>query len=190
MLRQNLIKALLGLCLLFAAIAVLGVLFEDEMAAGTNWLVARIGFAGMCLILLVTDTLVTPFPPDVLLVLIAKSELSAHWPRYVLALGMVSVCAGMLGWAIGRWLGHRPVVARLFGEFKDEHRDFIRKYGFWAVVLGSITPLPFSVTCWSAGIMALRWQTVLAAALLFRIPRFFVYYLLIAYSGQIGRLFA
>ncbi len=189
MIQQNIVKAIVALVLFVLAIGALGMVFEDEMAAATNWIIGRIGFAGMCLILLVTDTFVTPFPPDILLVLIAKSELAEHWPRYVLVLGMVSVCGGMLGWGIGRWLGHLPQVRRLFGEFKDEHRDFIRKYGFWAVVLGSITPLPFSVTCWTAGIMALRWQTVLAAATLFRIPRFFLYYQLIAYSGEIGRLF-
>jgi membrane protein YqaA with SNARE-associated domain len=88
----------------------------------------------------------------------------------------------MLGWAIGRWLGHFAFIKRVFGEFKDEHRDFIRKFGFWAMALGSVTPFPFSVTCWTAGMMGSRWLAVLLAAILFRIPRFVRYCWLIASS--------
>jgi len=184
MIQENLLKALIALVAFLVVMGVLGFLFEEEMELATTWVVDRIGFAGLGLILLVTDTLVTPFPPDLLLVVIARSRLSDDWLRYVLTLGVISVAAGMLGWAIGRWLGHFRFVKQLFGEFKAEHQEFIRKYGFWAVAIGSITPFPFSVTCWTAGVMGLRWSTVLLAALLFRIPRFIGYYWLIASSGN------
>lgn len=183
MIRRNLINALLTLVLLFGALALIGVAFEDELLRATAWVHDRVGFVGMCLILLVTDTLVTPFPPDLLLVVVAHTELADHWFRHVLILSLVSVVAGMLGWTIGRWLEHFPAVHRLFGEFKDENREFIRRYGFWAVAIGATTPLPFSATCWGAGILGLRWQTVLAAAVLFRIPRFLLYYWLITATG-------
>lgn len=155
------------------------------MSIGTNWLAGRIGFAGLCLILFVTDTLVTPFSPDIMLVVIAKSDLAERLLPYVLILGMVSVSAGMLGWCIGRWLGHFRFVQHLFGQFNDEQAAFIRKYGFWAIVLGATTPLPYSVTCWTAGIMGVRWSTVFAASVLFRIPRVIIYYLLIASTGNL-----
>jgi membrane protein YqaA with SNARE-associated domain len=98
---------------------------------------------------------------------------------------MVSVSAGMLGWGIGRWLGHFRLVQYLFGQLNDEQRAFIRKYGFWAIVLGAATPLPYSATCWTAGILGVRWTTVLAASILFRIPRVIIYYLLIASTGHL-----
>lgn len=184
MIRENLIKALIAISVFVVLMAALGFLFDDELAAATSWVVERIGFVGLCMILLVTDTFVTPFPPDILLIVIAKSSLSEQWPFYVLILGIVSVCAGMLGWGIGRWLGHFQFTERLFGEFKDGHREFIRQYGFWAVVIGAITPLPFSVTCWASGVMGLRAVTVFSAAALFRIPRFFIYYWIIASASQ------
>jgi membrane protein YqaA with SNARE-associated domain len=183
MIRQNLIKALVTLALFFVVLAVIGMVFEDDLLSATAWVAEHVGFVGMCLILLVTDTLVTPFPPDLLLVVVAHTELADNWLRYVLILGMVSVVAGMLGWSIGRWLGHFPFARRLFGEFKDENREFIRRYGFWAIAIGATTPLPFSATCWGAGILGIRWQTVLAAAVLFRIPRFVLYYWLIIAAG-------
>lgn len=184
MIRENVIKAVIALVAFAIAMSVLGYLFEDELTVGTNWIVERIGFLGLCLILLVTDTLVMPFTPDILLVVIAKSPLAEQWPIYVLILGTISSFAGLMGWGIGRWLGHFEFVQRIFGEFKEDHREFIRRYGFWAVAIGSITPLPFSMTCWTAGVMGLRAMTVLLAALIFRVPRFFLFYWLIASTGN------
>lgn len=86
----------------------------------------------------------------------------------------------MLGWCIGRWLGHLSLIRQIFGQFNENQRGFVRKYGFWAIVLGATTPLPYSVTCWTAGILGVGWSTVLAASVLFRIPRIFIYYLVIA----------
>lgn len=184
MIQQNLIKALVALAVFLVAMGILGFVLEDELTAGTTWVVERIGFAGLAMILMVTDTLVTPFPPDILLVVIAKSPLAANWPVYVGILGVVSVCAGMAGYSIGRWLGHFEWSQRLFGRFKDEHHDFIRKYGFWAIVIGAVTPLPYSVTCWTAGVLGVRWTVVLAASALFRIPRIYLFYWLLATTGN------
>ncbi len=185
MIRENLLKALASILLIVVTMSVLGFWLEEEMIIGTNWVVDRIGFAGLCLILFVTDTLVTPFPPDILLVVIAKSDLAERWLTYVLILGLVSVGAGMLGWCLGRWLGHFKFIQRLFGHFNDEQRTFIRKYGFWAIVVGAATPLPYSVTCWTAGAMGVRCSTVLTASVLFRIPRIIIYYLLIISTGNL-----
>ena len=184
MIQRNLINALVTLAIFFVALVLIGAIFEDELLRGTTWVAQNVGFVGMCLILLVTDTLVTPFPPDILLIVVAHSELADNWFRYVTILSLVSVFAGMQGWMIGRWLAHFPFARRLFGEFKDENREFIQRYGFWAVAIGATTPLPFSATCWGAGILGLRWTTVLAAAVLFRIPRFILYYWLIIATGH------
>ncbi|SDY76820.1 YqaA family protein [Nitrosomonas halophila] len=184
MIGDNLIKAVIAVVVFILATSALGYWLEDELTMATTWVVNKIGFFGLGLILLVTDTLVTPFPPDILLLVIAKSPLAEQWQSYVLILGMISCLAGMLGWGIGRWLGRFEFVKRTFGDFKAEHREFIRRYGFWAVVIGSITPFPFSVTCWTAGMLELRWITVLAAAISFRIPRFFFYYWLITSAGN------
>jgi len=185
MIRENLLKALAGILIIAITMGALGFWFEEELTIGTNWVVERIGFAGLCLIMLVTDTLVTPFPPDILLLVIAKSDLAERWLLYVVILGTVSVCAGMLGWGIGRWLSHLSFVQYRFGQFEGGQRDLIRRYGFWGIVLGATTPLPYSVTCWTAGIIGLQWTTVLAASVLFRIPRIILYYLLISLSGNL-----
>lgn len=185
MIQQHLIKTLIAMLAFIAAMAVLGFVFEEEMTGVTTWVVERLGFVGMAAILMVTDTLVTPFPPDILLAVIARSRLADDWPVYVGILGLVSVIAGMTGYGIGRWLGHFRWSHRLFGDFKEDHRKLLRKYGFWGVALGAVTPLPYSVTCWTAGVLGIRWTKVLAASVLFRIPRFFLYYWLLATTGSL-----
>ena len=183
MIQQNLIKAVVALVAFVLIVGVIGFVFERELTIATAWVVEHIGFVGMCLVLLVSDSLITPMTPDILLIVISRTELAEHWLRHVLILGCISVIAGILGWQIGRWLEHYPWAQRMFGDFKDDHREFIRKYGFWAIAMGSITPLPYSVTCWGAGIIGIRWQSVLFASLLFRIPRFIIYYLLLSTTG-------
>jgi len=191
MIGENLIKTVVALAIFIVAMTALAYLFENELETGTNWVVNQVGFLGLCLILLVTDTLITPFPPDILLLVIAKSSLAEYWPLYVLILGMVSCAAGILGWGIGRWLGHFEFVKRMIGTLDKNQREFIHRYGFWAVAIGSITPFPFSITCWAAGMMSLRGMTVLTAVLIFRIPRFFLYYwLIIAADGFVSRKYS
>lgn len=189
MIERNLYAALFGLGAFIVAMGIIGLVYEEQLASMADWVVQRIGFAGLALILMVTDTLVTPFPPDILLVVIAKSHLAENWPIYVGLLGVVSVIAGMTGYGIGRWLGHFTWSQRLFGQFKEDHHTFIRKFGFWAVAIGSVTPLPYSVTCWTAGVLGLHWTTVLAAALLFRLPRIYLVYWLLSNTGSVLFLF-
>jgi len=185
MVQQQLFKALISAVCLIVIMALTGILLESEIRAFTTAVVDRLGFMGLAAILMVTDTLVMPFPPDVLLALIVKSPLSESWPLYVGILGMVSVGAGMMGYGIGRWLGHFRWCQRLFGAFKEEYRQFILRYGFWGVALGSATPFPYSVTCWTAGVLGIPATKVLVAALMFRVPRFYFYYWLLSTSGSL-----
>ena len=53
--QKNLIKALVGLTFFVIFMAVLGFWFEPELIRITTWIVDRIGFLGMALLLLVTE---------------------------------------------------------------------------------------------------------------------------------------
>lgn len=175
MIRDALFKTVVTVSAALVLLGALGFFFESELEAFAQWVAVRIGFSGLAAILLVTDTFIPPFPNDVLLLVIAKSDLQAGWPIYVGILGVVSTCAGVQGWALGKWLGRNSVIRAALGAFTVEHENRIRKYGFWAVLAGSLTPFPFSVTCWGAGVLGLGFRPVLIASL-FRIPRFYLYY--------------
>jgi membrane protein YqaA with SNARE-associated domain len=164
--------AIVGLLILMAA---LGWAFQEELVAGAQWVAEHFGFPGIALAILIGDTLIFPFPPDSMLVVVSRSSMAEKWWLYVLGIGAVSAWAGIQGYFIGRYLEHFPTLHRIFGRFREEHEPMLRKYGFWWVLLGATTPLPFSVSTWTAGLLRLPLPLV-ALACAFRIPRFFVYY--------------
>jgi uncharacterized membrane protein YdjX (TVP38/TMEM64 family) len=85
--RAVLVKTFFAIAVVLVLLSVLGFVFEHELELFAQWIADRLGFTGLCAILLVTDTVVTPFPPDVLLIVIAKSAFAQDWPFYVGILG-------------------------------------------------------------------------------------------------------
>src|SRR5690606_23572808 len=73
--RTNVIRTLVLLGALFGGLLVVSTIFEDELLAVAEGIYETIGVAGLLAILFVTDTLISPLPPDVVLVVVANSEL-------------------------------------------------------------------------------------------------------------------
>jgi membrane protein YqaA with SNARE-associated domain len=148
----------------------------------------HLGVAGLGALVFVSDTLISPLPPDVVLVVIAKTELAADWRWLVPLGGALSALAGCVGFFIGRWLGERRRAVPRWIRGDRLNQALVTRYGRWAVVLGAMTPIPFSVTCWLAGMCNMRFSAFAPITLL-RIPRFVVYYLAIAQADVVLRLF-
>ena len=179
--RSSIIKGVLGLVGLVAGMAFVGKYFDTELVLATTWVYDHLGLAGLAAILLLTDSFITPIPPDVLLIIIAKSALADSWWIVVPGLGVLSSGAGMIGWHLSRRVGDTRLMRLMFGRFRRRHRALVARYGTVAVALGALTPIPFSVTCWAAGIFQMPFKRFAWVTLL-RIPRFVGYYLLIAWS--------
>jgi membrane protein YqaA with SNARE-associated domain len=179
--RRNLVTGMIALGALIGALAIIGRYFETELLLVTTTVYQHLGFGGLAAILGVTDSFISPIPPDLLLVVIAKSQLAETWWIVVPSLGVVSSISGLLGWAISRRVGGTRIPQLLFGRFQRYNAALVERYGTLAVALGAITPIPFSVTCWTAGMFRLPFERVAWVTLL-RIPRFVGYYLLIQWS--------
>ena len=59
----------------------------------------------------------------------------------------------------------------------------MRSYGVWAIVLAALTPLPWSVTSWTAGALHMPWRHYLLGSLA-RAPRIILYYVFIHAAFQ------
>ena len=183
-LKKNQITwALLTLIGLFTVAGALSLLFEAELNHLTQQIVERLGFAGLATLLVITDSITSPIPPDAILFVVAKSELSQSWPLYVGILAICSVIAGNIGWTLGWTLQRYQMVPKFVLKFATQQKDLVLKYGRWVVVLGALTPLPFSLTCWSAGMLRMPWKSFFGASL-FRIPRVFAAYFLLHHSNS------
>ena len=182
--RLYLKRTIWGLALLVVLVALLVFFYGEQVHAITYWVVDTIGLGGIVLLIFITDCVVSPFPPDSVLLIISQSELSKDWYWIIPMIGTISAIAGMTGYAGGRAVSGGPWGQALFGRFRRERGPLIQRYGFWAVTLGALTPLPFSITCWSSGLLQVPFRKVWPATLL-RIPRYTVYYLVIASAPEL-----
>jgi len=182
--RANVIKTLLVLVLLFGGLAVIGKLYEAELVGATQAVYEAVGVSGLLGLLFISDAIFSPVPPDVVLVVIANSDLRSSWLWLVPLVGVVSTLAGNVGWWIGWRFASFGWSRGMVGKLRAKHAAQIHRYDRWTVALGATTPLPFSLICITAGALGMRWQRVAPVTLL-RIPRFFIFYLVVA-SASIG----
>lgn len=177
-LYRNLLWLVVGLVGIAVSMVLIERLLGDVFEQVAIQLAQTFGFLGMAGLLFVSDTLISPLPPDVILVIIAKSSFRSDWFFYVTFLGIVSSFAGQVGWWLGGHIGRLQIVQKVFGKRISKSRVLVEKYGPWAVVLGAATPVPFSVTCWAAGMLDLKYSRFVWASFV-RLPRFWMYYLVI-----------
>ena len=185
--RRSLVKALLFLVALVVGLGVAGLLYESELLAATTWVFDTIGLFGLMLILFLSDAVITPIPPDLVLVVLSNSWVHQQWWIAISLIGMLSSLAGNVAWLLSTRVGDTRWATLLFGRFRRTNRRLVAHYGRWAVALGALTPIPFSITCWTAGVLHLPWHEFGPVTLL-RIPRYVGYYAAIAYADELARL--
>lgn len=184
LLRKHFLGAAASLVLLVAIAAVLMVQFRPELDSFTAAVFAAVGIWGLVGLIFFTDTFVSPFPPDSVLILIAASPYHQHWHWLIPAVGAASFLAGCLGYGCGKLLSNKSWALRWFDSMHSRNEEMVARYGPWAVALGAMTPVPFSITCWTAGLLRLKFSSFMLPALL-RIPRYVIYYAAIAYFPRL-----
>lgn len=182
--KTNVIRAAVGIVLLSALLAATGMLFEPELLRLAESVYLALGVLGLSLALLLTDSVFSPVPPDMLLLVVAKSSLHQHWPIVLPAAGFISAAAGNLGWLLGGLFGRIPFTRGYVARLRARYERPIRRFDRWAIALGALTPLPFSLTCVTAGALGMPWKRFAPVTLL-RVPRFIVFYWLIFYSTAV-----
>lgn len=154
--------------------------FHDDLKAFATYLVNVWGDPALFLLTVLADGIIQPVPPDVF---VFGSAFGGERPLQVaLVAGVASACGGLLGWAFGRRVGPWR-FRRWFGNdlLRAGCRIF-RRYGCMIVVVGAVTPVPYSATCWIAGILRLSPVIIFLTSLVCRIPRF----LLVGWIGSIS----
>jgi undecaprenyl-diphosphatase len=87
----------------------------------------------------------------------------------------------IVGYFLGRTLGH-PIASWLLGKRRlEEGEKFIKKWGILGVILAGLTPIPFKIVTWTAGIFEMPFWKFLIGVLIGRIPRYFI----TAYAGAL-----
>ena len=148
-----------------------------ETLADSDWAVALLS------LIAVSESVVSPIPPDPLLIAIGLTDPdSAIWLALLVTVG--SVIGAVLGHWIGRKIG-RPVLHRLVSKSKTARVEALfNKYGVWAILVAAFTPIPFKVFTILAGVMNFKMRPFIIASIVGRGARFLTIGVLIFAFGE------
>lgn len=176
-LSQLLKQTLLASVVLFLIVLVLARFFSEQVIWIAEIFLQYTGVPGVGLAIMVADSVHVFLPPDTFLILAVAAKMSDFWVIFFASAG--SLVGGVASYAQGKYLLPKlDSFTRFVRDHEAKLEIYVKRFGFWAVVLGALTPLPYSWTSVAAGAMGMRFRLFFLAAL-FRIPRFAIYYYLI-----------
>ncbi len=124
------------------------------------------------------EQFILPIPADFYLGFAVDSGLNFLSVMLLVFLG--TTIGSSIGYLLGKHLGH-PALKWLAGQRKiNKGEQFIKKWGMWGVIGAGITPFPFIIITWTAGIFEMKYWRFILAVIIGRIPRYF----LTAYAGM------
>lgn len=177
-LLRNLIYLGVAIVLLVSLAALSQHLFGAEVAAVSHRLTHKGGYPGVGLAIWLIDTFTVPMSPDVVLAVVAHSSSSLNHALALTTICVASILGGNSGFYLAHWLSARPWLRRRLEKSFDKGHALFARFGVWAVVIAGLTPVPFSIVCWLAGVYNMS-PGKLFLATLSRIPRFVGWYYLI-----------
>jgi len=126
-----------------------------------------------------------PVPPEVMLAPMTLAQ-PKSWAWYA----SISLFWSMLGAVVGYLLGHfafdlvQPGLLRMgYGDEFGHIRALAEKQGFWLLLIGGFTPVPFKLLTLAAGAVAMPWLPFIAGAVIGRGKRVFLVTGLIRLGG-------
>lgn len=180
--KKLLWQLVVGVVLIILLFAGLGYFVQEPVEAFAKAWVNATGLVGLFAATVVLDSLPAPIPPDVFMgfaLLGGKSLWQAS-----LVTGVASVFGGNLAWLLGRSSARIAWVRRLLEGRGKQSAYLVARNARLAIVLGALTPLPFSVSCIAGGAVGMPWVQLFPLTLL-RIPRM-MFYLYIMQLGWVS----
>jgi membrane protein YqaA with SNARE-associated domain len=137
-------------------------------------------------LLSVSESVVFPVPPDVMLAPMALARPRAWW-RLALLCTVASVLGGLLGYALGHFALEAiwPWVLRMgWDDTFAEVQALFDRYGFWIVFVAAFTPIPYKVFTIASGATGIAFLPFVLGSFIGRGIRFFLVAGLIAWGGE------
>lgn len=171
---------LVRFCLVLVGVVVVGgaaaYFLRPSAESAAHAFVDRFGVGGMALGTFLADGLQFPVPPQFYMLLAIASQ-TPVWKAFA-AIAGASVLAGIVGYFISERLSHVGWVSRKTARVRHLLTSSFARRGYWAALLASVLPVPFSMLCYLAGLnrMPLRF---LALLMLLRVPKLAAFYSLL-----------
>jgi membrane protein YqaA with SNARE-associated domain len=128
------------------------------------------------------DAFTLPLPSWFYFVLSVASRASAVWSIVAVTIG--SLTAACLGYFMSAWFAELPWFRLRMMRVREKIAPLLEAHGLKAMVIMSLLPLPFSITCYVCGSYRIG-ARLFGAYVALRVPRLIVFYAL-AYFGFRG----
>lgn len=172
----------LGVVGVIGLFAVVGQLLREPLVRFAEAWVAKTGLVGLMGVVALFDGFPTPVPPDVFMSFAMIGGIP-FW-QVVLAASLGSVAGGTLAWTLATRFRTTARFQRFITGRGAASYALVRRYGTLALVLGAVSPVPFSLTCYAAGAVEMPLGRFVLVALL-RAPRM-AFYLWLIQLGWVG----
>lgn len=151
--------------------------FQPEIRHFAKAMIESTGGWGVALGFFVVDAFSAPIPNDIFSVF-GRMGGMPFWEVVAWA-SSGSITGGCVGWWIGRhWIARNRWLRAWMRAQGGKSVERVRQQGGWFLAVAAVTPMPYSLVCWGAGIVRLPFGTVLGVSTL-RIGRIAFYLWLI-----------
>ena len=90
-------------------------------------------------------------PPELFMIWALKLGGIYLYIEAVFLLGLISYGAGVLGFFFGRFLSKTILFRYARRRYFEKYQNYLHRYGFFLLIVASLTPLPFSAICMLVG---------------------------------------
>lgn len=175
--RQLIWQTVLAILIFGAILLALAAFYGEELEAVGKWFVMTFGGPGLALALFIPDAFTVPLPHEAFMTFAHVGKLGGFWTITFWA-SVGSLSGGCVGFGIGRMLRNTRRFKALMNKHGAKARKLIERYGVAALAAGAVTPLPYSIMCWTCGALEMPFPTFMLVSLL-RVPRIMFYLWLI-----------
>lgn len=169
-------RSLLGLLLLMVAVMGVSLLFRPEAVRFGEWFVGRFGRPGMAFGTFLAEAVHFPVPAQFYMWVAIVGGGSQAAAMAWIAVG--SVLGGATAYFLLRSLAGTRLAQRVFARGRGSIERILARHGALALVISSLTPVPFSTLCCVLGFYRMPVR-LLGLILALRVPRLLLFYALI-----------
>lgn len=169
-------QVVVPLGVVFLGVSMAAALFRPQLRVLGEGFVHRFGYAGMALGAFVSDAFNFPIPPQFYML----TAVAAGAPQIpsVTVVCVSSVIAANVAYFVAGSLAKVPFIAHRIEASRPRIDPLFAKYGYYAVAIGAMLPIPFSLLCYVAGLYKVPYR-IYVVLVLMRVPRLLAFYALI-----------
>lgn len=167
-------QTIFAIFVVVSIVLLLGIYAREGLIHYSEIVIQYLGYPGLFLGMLLSDSLPAFVPPDAFLMFSIAANLESVWVLFATSTG--SIVGGCVSYSIGRFLIPKFSLGRkIILRYEDRLLPLLRRFGFWAIVLAAMTPVPYSWMAYTVGSFRMSFGMFFLASQ-FRILRMVLYY--------------